>query len=136
MGKDKTQRVVTVDTPGMTHVVTREYFQIWGTDVMVSRKFFKWWTLMLMLLFGAGTYVATRVFTLDIIAWQWFTLNLWVLIPGGAILAGTLYIWRWSITQEVRKREREAAKLITYANKYIDKNLPEQKDVEGSRVRR
>jgi len=74
---DKKQGQIIIDQPGMTHVVTKEYLQIWGTDVMIHRKFFLYYTIAAWILFQViwgfilgSEAVAVFYYTLALIAWN------------------------------------------------------------------
>lgn len=58
MTEEKPERVVTVDTPGMTNVVTKEYFILPFTDIAINRDFFTLWTPLVFFMGVAVTTIA------------------------------------------------------------------------------
>jgi hypothetical protein len=57
---------------------------------------------------GLTSYVATRVFNLDILLFNIELQNLWLIIPEGTILFGAGWFWNWSRTSEKKKRQKQA----------------------------
>ena len=90
---EKDQHRIIVDQPGMTSVVTKEYLQIWGSDTMIAKRFFKYWTFSILLVSWIATWIITRFIYIDLLLIEWHLLNLWILIPYATIGAGSLYIW-------------------------------------------
>ena len=95
--KDKIQRTYVYDQPGMTQVVTREYLQVWGTDMMINRKFLKWYSFFWFGLFIAG-YLAVRFINVDYMILSLAQANLlWVIFIGicfGLVAGIILYLRR------------------------------------------
>lgn len=87
MGDKKIQQVVISDQQGTATVVTREYFQIWFTDIMINKRFFKYWTgivfVATQILFGVvlGLEVIGAFYWTLLMAYVDFNLAHWVIIP-------------------------------------------------------
>ena len=108
MTNDDRRRVI-VDQPGMIHLVSKEYLQIWGTDVYVNRRFFKGYTYFLCF-FGFIGYLSVRFIEADFLLWtlllaNWWTLFVYVFAPVIAILTGVGLIKRY---RSRRKRQHKA----------------------------
>ena len=104
MTKDDGFTIVT-DQPGMTQVVTREYLQIWGSDIMINRKFFKWYTLFLLVV-GVAGYGSVKFLRVDSHLWGLYMENFWVVtLPAAAVLVGVGLIVRWDHSRERKKQE-------------------------------
>ena len=122
MGKEPEQRVV-IDTPGMTSVVTKEYLQIWGSDVMIAKSFFKQWTLFMFLFtfiivhiaFGVtlGGEVIVRFYSVLLAAFIAFHIVNWFLLPiEGITITGVIVIWWFDHKKKVTTKERERLQLL------------------------
>ena len=93
---------IVTDQPGMTHVVTKEYLQIWGSDIMINRKFFKWYTIF-FLLAGLACYASVKVLRVDSLVWSVYLDNFWIVtLPAAAVVSVGLFIRWWS-----NKRQRD-----------------------------
>ena len=57
---------------------------------------------------GLTSYIATRIFNLDILLLNFHLQNLWLIIPEGTILFGAFSLWNWSRTSEKKKRQKQA----------------------------
>ena len=102
---DRDGFTIVTDQPGMTQVVTREYLQIWGSDIMINRRFFKAYTLFLMFV-GVSGYVAVKFLRVDSLVWSLYLANFWIVtLPLATILVGVGLILRWSHRRERKKRE-------------------------------
>jgi hypothetical protein len=88
------QRRVIVDQPGMTSVVTKEYLVVPFTDTLIHKKFFVWWSLFMLLTAPVFAY-----FFID-----WFTTNLWLLVPISVIIIAFLLLRNWSNKGVKQKR--------------------------------
>lgn len=86
MGNKKQGQII-IDQPGMTNVVTKEYLQIWGTDVMIHRRFFAYFTIALWFLFQVvwglvlGVDAVASFYGTLIMMYVNFNVTYWVIIP-------------------------------------------------------
>ena len=88
MARDDQRRVI-VDQPGMTSVVTKEYLQIWGSDVMIPKHFFKWWSAAMILLgICCGFFILLYMV-------GYVLANLWLLLPVGFMVFAGFLVRRW-----------------------------------------
>ena len=102
MPKDDGYTIVT-DQPGMTQVVTREYLQIWGSDIMINRRFFKAYTLFWMFI-GVVGYGTIKFLHVDSLLWSVYMDNFWIVtLPAVAALIVVGLIARWSSRRSRRK---------------------------------
>lgn len=108
-------------------VYAKSYLYLFGTAI--HKRFFRYWTILIWM----STWLVTRFLNVDLLVIEWHITNWWIVFPYTAIVGGALFIWQREVTKGARKREAEAAKRLAYANKYIDKNLPESQPVEGYR---
>ena len=122
MNDDNQQRVI-IDQPGMSHVVTKEYLQIWGSDVMISRWFFKRWTIFMFLftfiivhiMFGValGGEVILNLYAVLLAAFIHFHVVNWFLLPiEGIGLTSIIVIWWFDHKKKVTTKERERLQLL------------------------
>ena len=108
MGKKK-QTTAVIDQPSMTTIVTKEYLIPPFTEVVIHKRFFKYWTLLLLV----SVYVGTRVFNFDLWLLWWHMANWWALAIEGAILALTLGVL-WLRGHPVGKHKPDKNRMARY----------------------
>lgn len=100
-------------------VPAKSYLFLFNTAI--HKRFVLWWTIILWV----SCYTLTRFIGLDYLILAWHIQNWWIAAPYTAIIAGSLWIWQREVTRDAKKREAEAAKKLSWAKTYIDKNLQE-----------
>jgi hypothetical protein len=90
LGNKKKQLTTVIDQPSMTTIVTKEYLIPPFTEVVIHKRFFKWWTAIVLI----SVYVATRIFSLDLWLLWWHVANWWVIIAEATIITLTVATWR------------------------------------------
>lgn len=115
--KKQVEKVVTLDQPGMTYVVTKEYLILPFTDIAINKKFFAYYTIVLLALFQAtwglvlGPAAVASFYYALLMMYVGFCVSHWLIIPIQIVCFSLIIFALWYPQHRRKKRQKEEARL-------------------------